>query len=88
VRVPHHVGVERRLIPRHQILLVGKVVLAKGLTVDCAVRNFSPAGAGLWLKNAISLPAAFELRFDNVARHCVVVWRRPYWMGVRFKSVP
>jgi hypothetical protein len=36
VRVPHHVGVERRLIPRHQILLVGKVVLAKGLTVDCA----------------------------------------------------
>jgi hypothetical protein len=68
--------------------MVGKIVLAKGLSVDCAVRNFSPAGAGLWLKNAVNLPAMFDLHFDNVTRHCIVVWRRPYWMGVRFKSAP
>jgi hypothetical protein len=29
----------------------------------------------------------FDLHFDNVTRHCIVEWRRPYWMGVRFKSV-
>jgi hypothetical protein len=41
-----------------------------------------------WLKNAVNLPVKFDLHFDNVTRHCIVVWRRPYWMGVRFKSVP
>jgi hypothetical protein len=79
---------ERRLIPRHQFLMVGKITLAKGLSVDCAVRNFSPAGAALWLKNALNLPVTFDLHFDNATRHCIVVWRRPYRMGVRFKSVP
>jgi hypothetical protein len=68
--------------------MVGKITLAKGLSVDCTVPNFSPAGAALWLKNAINLPVKFDLHFDNVTRHCIVVWRRPYWMGVRFKSVP
>jgi hypothetical protein len=81
-------GPERRLIPRHQILMVGKITLTKGLSVDCAVRNFSPAGAALWLKTAANLPMKFDLHFDNATRHCIVVWRRPYWMGVRFKAVP
>jgi hypothetical protein len=68
--------------------MVGKITRAKRLSVDCTVRNFSPAGAALWLKNAVSLPMNFDLHFDNVTRHCSVVWRRPYWIGVRFKSVP
>jgi hypothetical protein len=82
---PYH-RTERRLIPRHQILMVGTITLAKGLSVDCTVRNFSPAGAALWLKDTLNLPVKFDLHFDNVTRHCIVVWRRPYWMGVRFKS--
>jgi hypothetical protein len=88
LRVPPYQGAERRLIPRHQILMLGKITLAKGLTVDCAVRNFSLVGAALWLKNAVSLPMKFDLHFDDATRHCIVVWRRPYRMGVRFKSVP
>jgi hypothetical protein len=86
--VPPYERAERRLIPRHHILTVGTITPAKGLSVDCAVRNFSPAGAGLWLKNAVSLPVKFDLHFDNVNRHCIVVWRRPYWIGVRFQSTP
>jgi hypothetical protein len=66
--------------------MVGKISLPKGLSVDCTVRNFSPAGAALWLKNALNLPVKFDLHFDNLTRHCIVVWRRPYWMGVRFRS--
>jgi hypothetical protein len=87
--VPAYWRTERRLIPRHQILTVGKIVLAKGFSVDCTARNFSPVGAGLWLKNAVSLPVKFDLHFDDVTRHCVVVWRRPYWIRVimRFESV-
>jgi hypothetical protein len=68
--------------------MVGKIVLAKGTCVDCTVRNFSPAGAALWLKSAVNLPVMFDLHFDDATRHCIVVWRRPYWIGVKFKCVP
>jgi hypothetical protein len=77
MRVPAYEWAERRIIPRHYILMVGRITLDKGVFVDCQVRNFSPAGAGLWLKNAISLPVHFDLNFDNLTRRCVVVWRRP-----------
>jgi hypothetical protein len=79
---------ERRLVPRHRILMVGRITLTNGVLVDCAVRNFSLAGAAVWLKNALNLPMKFDPHFDNTTRHCIVVWRRPYWMGVRFKWVP
>src|SRR5262249_23778242 len=39
--VPPYERAERRLIPRHQILMAGKIVLATGLSVNCTVRNFS-----------------------------------------------
>ena len=56
---------ERRLIPRHEILMVGKITLPKGPSVDCTVRNFSPAGAALWLKNALNLPVKFDLHLTT-----------------------
>jgi hypothetical protein len=65
--------------------MVGKIILGKKTSVDCAVRNFSHAGAALWLNNAANLPVQFDLHFDNATRHCIVVWRRPYWIGVKFK---
>jgi hypothetical protein len=64
--------------------MVGKIILDRGTCVDCAVRNFSSAGAALWLNNAANLPLRFHLQFDNATRHCIVVWRRPYWVGVKF----
>jgi hypothetical protein len=68
--------------------MAGKIVLGKGASVDCAVRDFSAAGAGLWLLNAAILPASFDLHFDNATRHCILVWRRLYRSGVKFKSAP
>jgi hypothetical protein len=88
MRVPAYERAERRIIPRHHIVMVGRIILVGGFSSDCMVRNFSPAGAGLWLKNALSLPARFDLNFDNLTRHCIVVWQEPYRMGVRFKSAP
>jgi hypothetical protein len=67
--------------------MVGTIILANGASVDCTVRNFSSAGAALWLKNAGNLPVKFELHFDNATWICIAVWRRPYWIGVRFKGV-
>jgi PilZ domain-containing protein len=88
MRVPAYERAERRFTPRHHISMVGRITLSRGMYVDCLVRDFSPAGAGLWLKHAVGLPVRFDLHFDNLTRHCVVVWRRPYGMGVRFKSAP
>jgi transcriptional regulator with XRE-family HTH domain len=85
---PPYGGGERRIVPRHHVLLVGRITLGTGASVDCSVRNFSPSGAALWLTNAANLPAKFDLHFDNTIRHCIVVWRRPYWIGVKFKHVP
>jgi peptidoglycan/LPS O-acetylase OafA/YrhL len=79
---------ERRIIPRQGALMAGKIVLGKGASVDCTVRDFSAAGAGLWLPNAAILPAGFDLYFDNATRHCIVVWRRLYRLGVKFQSAP
>jgi hypothetical protein len=67
--------------------MVGKIILDKRTSVDCAVRNFSSAGAALWLKNAANLPVKFDLHFDNAAWHCIAVWRRPYWIGVKFRCM-
>jgi peptidoglycan/LPS O-acetylase OafA/YrhL len=79
---------ERRIFPRQRALMAGKIVLGKGASVDCTVRDFSPAGAGLWLPNAAILPAGFDLHFDNATRDCIVVWRRLYRLGVKFQSAP
>jgi peptidoglycan/LPS O-acetylase OafA/YrhL len=79
---------ERRIFPRQGALMAGKIVPGKGASVDCTVRDFSPAGAGLWLPDAAILPAGFDLHFDNATRHCIVVWRRLYRLGVKFQSAP
>jgi peptidoglycan/LPS O-acetylase OafA/YrhL len=85
--LPHARG-ERRIFPRQRALMAGEIVLGNGASVDCTIRDFSPAGAGLWLPNAAILPAGFDLHFDDANRHCIVVWRRLYRLGVKFKSAP
>jgi hypothetical protein len=68
---------ERRIVPRHHLLMVGRIILGEETSFDCTVGNFSPAGAALWLKDAANLPVRFDLHFENATRHCIVVWRRP-----------
>jgi hypothetical protein len=79
-------GVERRINPRHGSAAAGVIWLEGRSLVECTVRDFSPAGAGLLLPDAISLPAEFDLTFDRATRHCIAVWRCLGRMGVKFKS--
>jgi peptidoglycan/LPS O-acetylase OafA/YrhL len=79
---------ERRNFPRQSVLMAGSIVLCKRASIDCTVRNFSAAGAGLWLPDATILPTSFDLHFDNASRHCIVVWRRLHRLGVKYKSAP
>jgi PilZ domain len=79
---------ERRIAPRHKVLKSGQIIVSgkKTLVIDCSIRNLSSTGAAIWLPNTAGLPPKFDLYFDNVIRHCIVVWRQAHLMGVKFKS--
>jgi hypothetical protein len=79
-------GVERRLIPRHKGPKPAVILLESDALFECTLLDFSPAGAGLFVSDAAILPAAFDLRFDQVTRHCTVVWRQLHRMGLKFRS--
>jgi PilZ domain len=79
--------VERRKTPRHQRPKAGVIRLERVSIVECTARDFSAAGAGLFLPDAITLPEKFDLTFDGATRHCVVVWRRADRVGLKFKPV-
>jgi hypothetical protein len=79
-------GVERRFIPRQQGPKPAVILLEPDVLLECTVQDFSPAGAGLIAPDAAILPPAFDLRFGHITRHCTVVWRQLYCMGLKFKS--
>jgi hypothetical protein len=56
-----YLGVERRISPRHRIVTQGVIWRRGNPRVECKVRDFSPAGAGLVLADDVSLPAEERL---------------------------
>jgi hypothetical protein len=80
-------GVERRMTQRHLGPLAGVILLDQDSLAGCTVRDFSPAGVGLLLPDTISLPAEFDLTFNHATHQCIVVWRQPERMGLKFKSL-
>jgi hypothetical protein len=83
---PEYQGVERRTTRRHPGRAVGVILLERDALVECAVRDFSPAGVGLSLPDTVFLPAEFDLTFNHATQHCITVWRQSELMGLRFKS--
>jgi hypothetical protein len=75
------------MTPRRQSPKAGVILLERAFRVECMVRDFSPAGVGLLLPDAIILPDEFYLTFDHAVRRCITVWRRLDRMGVKFKSI-
>jgi hypothetical protein len=76
---------EKRISERRRALKTGKIVLNKGGSViDCTVRSISKTGAQIGVPNVLTVPEEFELRWDGKAQRCVVVWRKPDRIGVRF----
>jgi hypothetical protein len=79
-------GVERRLAQRRRGPKVGVILLEQDALIECTVRDFSPAGAGLLLPDVVQLPAEFDLTFSRAHHHCITVWRQLDRMGLKFKS--
>jgi hypothetical protein len=53
-RAPEYQGVERRTTARHLARKAGVILLERDALVECAVRDFSPAGVGLSLPDCVS----------------------------------
>jgi hypothetical protein len=76
---------ERRNNERRRGLRAGKIVLNNGCSViDCTVRNISKTGALIGVLSAVAVPQEFALRWDGNIQQCVVIWRRPDRIGVKF----
>jgi hypothetical protein len=85
-RAPEYQGVERRTTSRHVARTAGVILREPDALVECAVRDFSPAGVGLSLPDTVFLPAEFDLTFNHATQHCITVWRHTERMGLKFKS--
>jgi len=64
----------------------GKILLGKGNTINCIVRDISTKGAGLELATAATIPDEFILYIpqQNQRFHCRVVWRKENKIGVQY----
>ena len=77
---------ERRKTPRHRTFKAGHIAFNRAGTIDCRVRNLSPAGACLEVESQIGIPERFDLWIDSDHLHqaCHVIWRTATRLGVAF----
>jgi hypothetical protein len=62
-------GIERRLAPRRPGPKVGVLLLEQDALIECTVRDFSPVGVGLLLRDIIDLPVEFDMTFSRSHHH-------------------
>jgi hypothetical protein len=79
---------ERRKVQRHRTLKAGSITLNLDGTVDCRVRNLSPAGACLEVASQVGIPDDFVLvvEADHVKTPVHVIWRSATRIGVEFDT--
>ena len=77
--------VDHRRAARQRTFKGGRISLPIG-TVDCLIRNMSPTGALLELKEVGLVPDDFSLiiKPENTRRQCRVVRREGLRLGVKF----
>jgi len=76
---------ERRSTPRRRVFKAGAIEF-DGASVDCTIRNLSPAGASLDLASPVGVPHEVTLNMmtDQTRQHAYIVWRKDRLIGVMF----
>jgi hypothetical protein len=79
---------ERRAVLRHRTLKAGHIAFNRAGTIDCRVRNLSPAGACLEVASQTGIPDDFTLviESDRLKTPCRVIWRTATRLGVSFQG--
>jgi hypothetical protein len=77
---------ERRATPRRRVFKAGSIEF-DGASIDCTIRNISPAGATLDIASPVGIP--HEITLNMVTRSTRerghVVWRKERRIGVAFE---
>jgi hypothetical protein len=77
---------ERRTTVRQPRYKGASIVFNRlGSVISCTLRNVSADGACLIVPSDFFLPAEFKLLTEGAMRPCVVAWRRPDRVGVRYQ---
>jgi len=78
--------VERRTSIRHPRYKGASIVFNRLASVfSCTLRNTSENGACLIVDKNMFVPAEFKLLAEGNMRPCVVAWRRPDRVGVKYQ---
>lgn len=78
---------ENRAVERVRTILAARLLFDAGnITIDCQVKDLSPAGARIVLAGSIPVPNDFALDVPkrSLKARCRVVWRNADQMGVAF----
>ena len=81
---------ERRKQPRSRVYYGAKIAFnARGSTLACVVRNFSPFGAKIEFENATLVPdeVDFEIERKGICRPARMVWRDRFAAGLVFPDM-
>ena len=75
----------RRISPRHRVLGHGQII-ARGVVINCVIRDLSDTGAKLGVSHKVRLPAEFHLLFvkRNLRLRVRLVRREGDVVGVSF----
>ena len=77
---------EKRATQRRRALKTAYIVVSdKAPKLECAVRNFSEAGAALEVSTTFGIPKNFDIIIDGARRHCRSVWRTDIKISVAFQ---
>jgi hypothetical protein len=76
---------ERRAIPRRRVLKAGSIEF-DGASIDCTIRNLSPAGAALDVVSPSGIPHEIILNVVTcqARQRGYVVWRKERRVGITF----
>jgi len=80
---------DRRKARRLRALKGGTIAFNRAAaSIDCRVRNTSPAGACLEVASQLGIPDDFLLvvGYDKINKPCHVIWRADMRMGVEFRA--
>jgi hypothetical protein len=77
--------VETRIATRHRVQKAAKIKFG-GVTIDCTIRNLSPAGASLDLASPVGIPHEITLNVltHQTRQHGYIVWRKARRVGMAF----
>jgi hypothetical protein len=76
---------ERRATPRRRVFKAGAIEF-DGASVDCTIRNLSPAGAALDIASPVGIPHEITLNLvaHQARQHGYIVWRKDRRVSVAF----